>query len=201
MEDPDEVTLQTYEAAALRYVENTRTLTERVRPLLDRLADLVGHGPVLEIGSGPGFDAEYLESRGVRVLRSDATMAFVERLRQFGHEVRVLDARTAELGGPWRGILADAVLLHLSRTQFADFATRANRAVIIDGHLALTLKEGDGEGWSSAKLGLPRHFTYWREPALRTALEAAGWDVLNVEHVQGNPEPWLYVLATNRGER
>jgi hypothetical protein len=31
----------------------------------------------------------------------------------------------------------------------------------------MTLKEGDGEEWRTVKLGLPRHFTYWREPALR----------------------------------
>lgn len=63
------------------------------------------------------------------------------------------------------------------------------------GVLAFTVKEGDGEGWSEAKLDLPRFFTYWREPAARTALECAGWAVLSIDHVAGRHEPWLYVLA------
>jgi hypothetical protein len=29
-----------------------------------------------------------------------------------------------------------------------------------DGVLVLTLKEGDGEAWSDAKLGMPRWFVY-----------------------------------------
>jgi hypothetical protein len=66
------------------------------------------------------------------------------------------------------------------------------------GVLGLTLKEGDGEGWSHAKIGLPRHFTYWREPAMRDALARARWDVLALEHVAGPPGAWLQVLARAR---
>jgi hypothetical protein len=35
-------------------------------------------GHILELGSGPGWDAACLELRGVQVTRSDATRAFVE---------------------------------------------------------------------------------------------------------------------------
>jgi protein-L-isoaspartate O-methyltransferase len=45
---------------------------------LDRVAGLVGRGHILELGSGPGWDAAYLERRGVQVTRSDATRPFVE---------------------------------------------------------------------------------------------------------------------------
>ena len=61
--------------------------------------------------------------------------------------------------------------------------------------LAATFKEGDGESWSTAKLEAPRWFTYWRAPALREVLEAAGWSVTSLAHVAGRLEPWLYVLA------
>ncbi len=46
-----------------------------------------------------------------------------------------------------------------------------------------------------AKLGRPRHFTYWREPAVRAALTDTGWQVLWLEHVAGRVEPWLFVIA------
>lgn len=67
---------------------------------LDRYADLVGSGRVLELGSGPGWDALHLEARGVRVTRSDATGAFLTRLRAAGHEALHLGVRTDDLGGP-----------------------------------------------------------------------------------------------------
>jgi len=61
--------------------------------------------------------------------------------------------------------------------------------------LALTLKEGDGEPWSDAKLGHPRWFAYWREEPLPEALIRTGWRVLSLEHVPGRMEPWLNVLC------
>jgi hypothetical protein len=49
---------------------------------------------------------------------------------------------------------------------------RTRRSVVNDGVLAFTVKEGDGAAWSDAKLGLPRHFTYWRAQAVREAPHA-----------------------------
>jgi SAM-dependent methyltransferase len=193
--DPDDTTLASYEAAADSYIEQTTAQAPVLLAFLDRLADLVGHGRVLELGSGPGWDAAYLERRGVRVTRSDATRAFVDRLRAAGHQAQLLDIRHDDLGGPYDAVLADAVLLHLSRDQFRHALGRIRRAVTPAGLLAVTLKEGDGEQWSTARLGLPRHFTYWREPALRQALPDAGWHVTFLAHVPGQTDQWLHVIA------
>lgn len=127
--------------------------------------------------------------------RSDATRAFVERLRAAGHQAQLLDIRHDELGGPYDAVLANAVLLHLSRAQFRSALGRIRQSVTHAGLLAVTLKEGDGEQWSTVKLGLPRHFTYWREPALRQALHDTGWHVTFLAHVPGRTEQWLHVIA------
>jgi len=116
-------------------------------------------------------------------------------LRAAGHQARLLDVRTDDFGGPYDAVLADAVLLHVPREQFVDVLQRARQAVTSGGVLAITLKEGDGEAWTEAKLGRPRHFTYWREPAVRAALLNSGWQVLSLEHVEGRVEPWLFVTA------
>ena len=193
--DPNDVTLASYQAATDRYIEARSAPPPVVRRYLDRLADLVGHGHVLELGSGPGWDAAYLEQRGVRVTRSDATPAFVDRLRAAGYEARLLDVRRDEFGGPYDAVLANAVLLHLSRDQFRGALRRARHAVGDGGVLAVTLKEGDGERWSSVKLDRPRHFTYWREPALRRVLEDTEWHVTFLAQVDGRAERWLHVIA------
>jgi len=137
----------------------------------------------------------YLESQGPRVLRTDGAPAFVQMLQAAGHQTRLLDVRVDDFGGPYDAVLADAVLLHLTREQFVDVLQRARQAVADGGVLAVTLKEGDGQAWTEAKLGRPRHFTYWREPAVRAALLATGWQVLSLELVAGRVEPWLFVLA------
>ena len=188
-------TLASYEAAVERYLEHSAPPGPAMVDYLNRFAGMVGAGCVLELGSGPGWDALHLEALGLRVTRSDATPAFLTRLRATGHDAWFLDARTDDLRGPWDGIIADAVLLHLDPTELGDLLARARRAVGEDGGLGFTVKEGDGDTWTTAKLGLPRHFTYWREPALRDALTSAGWAVHRLDHVAGRCEPWLYVLA------
>jgi SAM-dependent methyltransferase len=194
MTDPDDATLAAYESRVQEYLRGTSWPAQELLAFLDQFTSLAGEGPVLEIGSGPGLDADYLEGRGVRVIRTDATPAFVSLLRDAGHDARLLDARTDPLGGPYQGILANAVLLHLSRDQFEDLLRRARAAIVPGGVLAFTLKEGDGAAWSEQKLGVPRHFTYWREPAVRAALHRAGWPDFSIEHVAGR-ENWLYVMA------
>lgn len=193
--EPGDATLAAYQSAADEYLTGSARPAPSLLAYLDRFAELVGDGPVLEIGSGPGWDADHLESRGTRVERTDATPAFVDRLRRLGHEARLLDARTDELGGPYAGLIADAVLLHLSRAQCADFLVRARTAVVPGGVLAFTLKQGDGEGWSDRKLSVARHFTYWRPGAVRELLKRSGWEVLRLDEADGRTESWLYCLA------
>ncbi|HET6877425.1 MAG TPA: methyltransferase domain-containing protein [Jatrophihabitans sp.] len=192
-----DVTLRTYEAAAEDYRRERRNeIPPPLRALLERIVARVASGArCLEIGSGPGLEADFLEGLGVRVTRTDAASAFVRMMRDAGHDARRLDIRTDDLGGPWDLVLANAVLLHLSRTEFAAAVRKVHEALASDGCFALTLKEGDGEEWHTRKLGLPRHFTYWREPRLRAELDAAGWRVESLEHVAGLNDDWLYVVV------
>jgi SAM-dependent methyltransferase len=195
MTDPGDVTLASYVAGAQTYLDHSGEPPPTMIAYLDRFAELVGDGHVLELGSGPGWDATHLVSRGVRVTCSDANPVFVDRLRAAGQRVELLDIRTDMLPGPYDGVLADAVLLHLSRSQFDTVLRRIRLAVSPRGFVAFTLKEGDGEEWTIAKLGLPRHFTYWRESAVRIALEHSGWKVRSVDHFAGRTEPWLLIIA------
>lgn len=163
---------------------------------------MIAHAPgaeVLELGSGPGREALYLEQRGMRVNRTDATPAFVERLQRAGHPARELDVRQGDLGGPFDAVLANAVLLHLTRDDLHAALRACHAATRPNGVFALTLKHGDGEGWSDAKLGSPRWFVYWREAPLRGALVDAGWTVLRLGLVHGRVGPWLHAPCRRDG--
>lgn len=195
MDDVGDRTIAAYEQSVQDYLAGTRRPHGHVAEWLDRLAALLPGGHVLEVGSGPGWGAEHLESRGLQVTRSDATAAFVERLRQQGHQALLLDVRRDDPGGPYDGVLANAVLLHVVRAVLPAVLRRLHGAVRPDGLLALSLKEGDGEGWSTHKIGLPRHFTYWREQPLRQVLTDAGWRVEELAHRQGVRDAWLHVIA------
>jgi len=190
-------TLAAYEAAADLYAE--QTLATPSAPLLAFIDSLVEMVPaaatVLEIGSATGRDAALFEARGMRVCRTDATQAFVSRMRAHDQAARLLNILTDDLGGPWDLIYASAVFLHFSVAELTQVLAKAAGAVLPGGLLAFTVKQGSGAAWSTAKLGRPRHFTYWREPALRALIDASAWQAVSIEQVAGANEDWLYSIC------
>jgi protein-L-isoaspartate O-methyltransferase len=117
--DPTDGTLRTYEMHAGRYAAaSPQVVSVEVAALLNAVdAKLPEGSSVLEVGTGPGLEAAYLEDRAHIVDRTDATAAFVRRLREQGHEARLLDVRDGDLGGTYGVILANAVLVHLDWVQ------------------------------------------------------------------------------------
>lgn len=189
----ENVTLGTYEVAAERYRAQLANPSAAVVAFIDEVGSHLSPGALaLELGSGPGRDAMLLEQRGVQVRRTDGAQSFVDMMRHDGHDADLLDMRTDAFGGPYDLVFADASLLHLTVEQFGDVLGRAASAVGDGGLLAFTVKEGDGSAWTTDRLDLPRHFTYWREPVLREVLLRTGWDVLSLTRVQGVRDPWLY---------
>ena len=115
----------------------------------------------------------------------------------------MLDPLTDDLGGPYDGVWANASLLHVRRENLSVVMRRLAEATRLHGALHLTVKEGDGEGWSThGSVEAPRHFTYWRAPDLRAVLEESGWECLGeVENWPGQRERWLAVTATAMDQR
>ncbi len=97
-------------------------------------------------------------------------------------------------------VLALACLLHLAGDQFADLVARVHAALPSDGRFAFTVKDGDGEAWSSAKLGVPRYFCYWRADALREVLERNGFEP-RITALPTTGDPFLGVIARPAARR
>ncbi|HEY2880517.1 class I SAM-dependent methyltransferase [Nocardioides sp.] len=198
-------TIRAYDVSAADYLEGTRELPATVAAAIGRFAGMVSQGGrVLEIGSGSGRDAAALERAGLFVRRTDITAAFVEILRSGGHRADLVDplyddlADPAAPGTPYDGIWADASLLHVDRDDLPTVLTRLARATRRGGTLFVSVKEGDGEDWSThGNVTTPRFFTFWRDEPLRSVMEAAGWSVREVLRSEGRDgEQWLEVLAT-----
>jgi SAM-dependent methyltransferase len=201
-----ELTVAAYDARAAAYRSATPRAPEQVVAALDLLAVRVGPGGrVLEIGSGGGRDALLLEARGVAVRRTDITPGFVDLLRADGHAADVVDPLVDDLRDPARpgdptpydGVWANACLLHVDRHDLPVVLSRLAAVTRAGGALRLSLKEGDGEGWSShGSIEVRRRFTYWRLAELTDVLTGAGWHVeATTRDPGGRGETWLGVLA------
>lgn len=204
----DRETVRAYDAIAADYAAEAAAMPGWVAAEIAAFADaLGGAGRVLEIGSGGGRDAQAFEARGVSVRCTDISQGFVDLLRERGFEADRLDPLTDDLADPQRpgipydGVWACACLIHVAREDFATVLGRLAAATRTGGPLHVSVRDGDGEDVSvreSAAAPLRYAETYWREPALRSALADAGWTVSDIRRCMGRPDDWWLSVRASR---
>lgn len=177
------------------------------RWVLDRVAELIGAGPVADVGSGPGHTTAHLTWAGLDAVGFDLSPAMVaEAQRRFSDvEFEVGDLRNL-LRPPsapaWQAIVAWYALVHLAGSELAAALAALTRVLAPGGWLALALHVGD-EVWHTDELcGQPvdLDFVLHDQAEVLAAVTAAG--LVDVEWYRrgpiGHTEPRterLYVLA------
>lgn len=169
------------DADAEAYAAASPPVGDSVRADMVALAARLGAGArVLEIGSGGGRDALLMEELGLLVRRTDVTPGFVALLRGQGHACDLLDPLVDDLSspdGPYDAVWANASLLHVQRDDLPVVLARLADVTRPGGLLRMSVKEGDGDGWSThGSVRARRHFTYWRPGPLADVVRASGWD-------------------------
>lgn len=147
-------------------------------------------GSVLEVGSGPGREADFIESLGAVVRRTDATRAFLEVQAERGKRAELLNVVTDELGGPYDAVLALCVLIHVDREQIDAVLRKVHAALKPAGVFLVSMRTGEGETSGSY------HTVYWTRDRFAARLSAAGlsivWDALSVDV---DNDEWVTFLA------
>lgn len=189
---PNDGTVSSYERTAREYAKEISPAPPEFRAAaLRRLADIIGpDGTILEIGSGTGRDADFIESLGPHVRRTDATRAFVAIQAERGKRVDVLDMLADPFGGPYDAILAMCVLIHAPRDQTDAVLRKVAGALRQRGAFLVSVREGNGETAGDC------HMTYWERAAFAARLAATGltmaWDGANTDE---DGDRWLTFLA------
>jgi len=201
--DSNETTLRTYRDHVQDYIDGTaQTVSGATKDWIDAaLSGLPLSAHLLELGSAFGRDAAYIASHGFALDCTDAVPDFVACLQAAGHTARLFNALTDALDRPYDLIFANAVMLHFTRDEFAFVLGKMRRALVPGGRFAFSLKRGQGESWSSAKVGAPRFFCYWEPEPLELVLRAADyatWTIGEARTGRAHPD-WLYVIARAPG--
>ncbi|WP_207769313.1 class I SAM-dependent methyltransferase [Nocardioides currus] len=192
--DPTARTVASYELVAADYARETAG--GGLSDGLARLVEAVPGGHVLEIGSGPGWDADALEEAGLRVRRTDVTQAFIDLQQERGQQVERLDVVSDDLGGPYDAVVALAVLQHVPRSALARVLGRMAASLAPGGALLLAVRTGEGERWEVGDSGNPYYVALWEEGELIDLLVAAGLRV-EWQEVSSDSEDsdWVSLLA------
>lgn len=192
-------TLLSYDERVEAYVDGTsQEVSGPAKDWLDlALQGLPQGARLLELGSAFGRDAAYIQSLGYSLDCTDAVPGFVELLTQRGFPARLVNLLTDDVTGPYDLIVANAVLLHFNHEEVSRVLGKIRAALGPGGRFAFSLKAGQGEGWSSEKIGAPRYFCYWMPEALEPFLKAAGfssWSISQVQTTRAHAD-WLFVIA------
>lgn len=154
--------------------------TQSYWPGVDFFLTKLGQGEtIFEIGSGSGYDAQRIEGSGFTVIRSDASRAFIDRLREAGYQTEYYDVLDGPTPRKYAAIYANAVLLHCNEELFKQALSNIVSSLKTGGYLCIGMKLGDFEGWRNKGPGGERYFKYWSQASLRSSLEDHGFVCLN----------------------
>jgi hypothetical protein len=171
--ESQKITLDTYNRNAQKYVELTKPIDDNpnAKSWLDFLSTLINtKTPMLEIGSGSGVCADYLESLNFMVDRTDAVDSFIEYQKSLGKSMEVLNILNNAANKKYDFILANAVLHHFNSDDLHIVLGNIRESLNNDGFLAFSVNVGEGEEFTNEKMDAPRYYKYWTKEALEPVL-------------------------------
>ena len=186
---PDlDVVRQSYDRAADAYVEMVTTTglgdirtDPWLKAAMDVFADaVVGSGPVLDVGCGPGQVTAYLAERGVDASGVDLSPRMVEHARRAYPQCRFEVGSVTELDLPdasFAGLMGWWSLFNLPRDVLPPVLASFARALMPGGHLMVAFHVGDDDlVRTEAYGGVPVRWTThrWRPEQLVGLVEQAG---------------------------
>ncbi|NYZ63196.1 class I SAM-dependent methyltransferase [Luteimonas deserti] len=189
-----------YERSAREYMATVAGRPSASAEALRRLAAEVAPGArVLEIGSGPGWDADALEALGIPVHRTDVAEAFCALQAERGKRCDRLDLLSDPITVRYGSAMMLCVLQHFERAQLGGALRTLAAAVDPGGPLLLMYPEGDGEEHEQGAVGAYT-VVRWPPAALDAHLAQAGCSIAWDDTIDGRGGRWRTVLARNGGE-
>jgi len=200
MTSTNDRTLQSYNDHVEEYMSQTlQHATEDWKIWIDEnLRALDTSAKILEIGSAFGRDADYMESLGYAVQRTDASSSFVKLLQEQGNDAQLLNVLSSPLPAGLDMVFASAVLLHFTRDEARAVIAKVYDSLNANGRFVFSLKIGDGEETTDAKLGAPRYFCYWQALDIEKELRAAGFTAVKIVAAgdyRSDKPYWLLISA------
>ena len=198
MTDFDSKTIAFYDREAIAYAAWTDHPVSKA--LLDFVARLKPGARILELGTGPGRDAEFLLNAGFAVDATDgsALLAALASWR-IGDLVRVMRFDELDAENVYDGVWANACLLHAPMDALPGILSRIRHALKPGGIFHSNYKAGAGGERDS----LGRYYNFPSRPALESAFASAGpWSELIFDErkvdkggYDGVARTWLSALA------
>lgn len=173
-------TVASYQANSTDYIasRSPEQSAEYCQWIVDGLKDVPKSASIFEIGTGTGYDADYLESVGYHVTRSDIADGFIDFNRKRGMEIIKFDIVKDDFTSTYDVVLAVNVMQHLDADEFRLAIRKIAGVLPIGGRFLFSITVGDGgEEWHDDERGA-RYFLNWHHDELIKAIESVGFTVI-----------------------
>ena len=188
--ETQDLTINTYNLKANEYIE--KTTSDILTNWLDKVISHCSKSKtIFEIGTGTGRDANYFESKDIKIIRSDVSQSFLDYNKSNGHEIIRFNSLNTFCVDKQDLIFANAVLLHFNNSEFVLALKNIYKSLNEEGIFAFSVKKGFGDEVISDKMNSPRYFNYWQESDLEKILKQNGFEVCSLE----SDEKWIQVIC------
>lgn len=195
----EELYEQIAEGYSRRYpnIEDTK---ETYEAALEFVAHLNQGDKILDLGSGPGRDAEWFDSQGFGVTMFDISKAMLELASKRVPDAETIQGDMVDVEFPaheFNGVWANASLLHLTRDEVPVVLKKINHALVPGGILFASFKGGEGEEYlveDKYKMTTRRFFGLVTPQLLSTLIEEAGLELIRLWE-SDQKSYWIKVLA------
>lgn len=196
----DLVTIETYNALAKEYDDETVDFWNRFPGgFIDEFAKRIS-GSVLNVGSGPGRDSVLLREQGIDVTCFDASESMVKMTEAQGFQSILGDFESMPFAdGEFDGVWAYTSLLHVPKTEIAQSVKEIYRVLKSGGVLALGMIEGEFDGYrASSGIDLQRWFSFYTKSELEKLLETHGFTIVYFMEYRPGTKNYLNFIAVKR---
>lgn len=200
--DPVAETIDTYNIVANDYKKRYIVANDKniMQPGLDEfILYLPENAKVLDIGSGAGFDAKYLDEKGCSVTIIDLSEKFLEIAKSVAPNVEFHKMDVRQLDFPpktFDGIWASASLLHLPKNEIFPVLNSIRELLKDCGYFYVAMKQGDGErivvNTGEGNLAnARRYFAYYSRDEIEYLLNQAGFEVVKYTSSTNRENIWM----------
>ncbi|MFB6242057.1 MAG: class I SAM-dependent methyltransferase [Candidatus Nanosalina sp.] len=201
MEEHIEKTIETYENTAEWY-EDTHNDIEVMKKQADRFLDRVSGEKILDVGCGPGRDAEYFSEKGMNVTGIDLTERFLEIASEKVPEANFvkMDMREIEFKeNSFDGIWCCASLLHIPKEEASEVLKQFHDVLEEEGIIFLAVKHGKGEERVQKDHydGGEKFFVYYQQKEIENMVEDSGFEIISseIEGGETSSDDWVQIMA------
>jgi len=190
-------TRSSYERVARHYADEIAgELAEKPfdRDFLNRFADRIGDGRVVELGCGPGHVSAYLAARGPRVSGIDLSPAMIEQARRLFPRIAFEVGDMLHLPfdeGTLAGLVSFYSIVHFDERQTDVAFAEMSRVLDSNGVLALAFHVGDDvvhrDEWFGESVSVD--FRLHDPTSVQRQLQNVGFTIESVDERDPYPPP------------